>query len=844
MKENLFIVDASNYLFRSYFAIRNMTNAEGMATNALFGFIRSIEKLIKDFDATNLIVTYDGKQNKKHRQEIYPAYKAHREGMDEDLLIQMGLSKKYLQYRGIPLLEEETAEADDLIGSIVHWAQNHYDHIYICSSDKDMFQLVTPKVSMLFTHKDNTILDPQGVHEKCGIDPDQMIDYLSLVGDSSDNIPGVKGFGPKTVASLLTKGRHLKDLIDDPSLIPPGKKRDTFIAEQQNAQISYQLATINIAFSVPHTMASYAITNIQENLLHDFYQQMSFSSLARSIKPTKTPSLKLSTVSFEEKQKRIKASSSPLIIAHMQNSSLALNIDTETILLTKEELTQLESNLFNNKEVITHNAKELFHHLYKANLALPIVIFDTMLAAYLINPTKNQYLPKDVLGPYEEALLTLPKNAEENPGYLIHILQGLMHGYPQLKKHVTPFEHLLTEIDIPLSYVLAQLEFTGIHLNPEILKKQSAELNKELQSLTTQIQELSNSTFNINSPKQLGNVLFEQLKIRYPGKKKQNGYETHNDILTELYEEHPIVPLIIKYRNLEKLRSTYVDALPSVINPSTKRIHPTFHQTKTATGRLSCSDPNLQNIPIRTAEGRKIRSAFTPKPEHVFISADYSQVELRILAHLSQDTQLIKAYKDNVDVHIKTAAALFKKPFDTITAKERSIAKTVNFAVIYGQQAFGLSKELGVSKKEATEWIEAYFKEYPEVKKYIASTIETATEAQGALSALGRWRPIADLQSKNSFLRSAAQRLAVNTPIQSLQSDIIKKAMLTIDKNLHTANMKSVCILQIHDELMFEVPKKEASELKKLIKNAMETAYPLSIPLNVEVYQGQNWEEC
>lgn len=842
MKNTLFIVDAPNYLFRSYFAIRNMTNSDGIATNALFGFIRSIEKLIKDFGVENIAIAYDGKHNKKQRQKIYPEYKSHREGADDELIHQMTLSKKYLQYRGIHFLEDEYAEADDLIGSVVQWAKNHYDHIYICSSDKDMFQLVTPKISMLFTHKDNLILDSKGVEEKCGVTPEQMIDYLALVGDSSDNIPGVKGFGPKTVASLLKGGRHLTDIIKDPTLIPPGKKRDTFIEEQQNAEISYKLATINTSFPVSHSSSSYTISPIKEEPLYNFYKEMSFSTLARAVKITSAPTT-FSPMPLKDKQQLIEKASSPLIIAHTP-SSLGIHVNEKSILLTDEELSTLSPHLFASKKIITHNAKQLFHLFHDLKLEWPCVIFDTMLAAYLIDPTKNSYAAAHVLQPFDESITPLPKEEEKYPTYLLQVIQAMTLAYPQLKKQVKPFDHLLSEIDIPLSYVLAKLEITGIHLSKNKLVKQGTIIKEHLLELKKQIHEFAKCSFNINSPKQLGEVLFKQLKLRYPGKKKKTGYETHSDILSELFSDHPIIPLIIEYRNLEKLRSTYIDALPEVIDPKTERIHPTFHQTKTATGRLSCSDPNLQNIPIRTEEGRKIRSAFTPKSGHIFVGADYSQVELRILAHLSQDKQLLEAYKKDEDIHVKTASALFNLPPSKVTKKERTIAKTVNFAVIYGQQAFGLSKELGVSKQEASLWIDAYFKEYPGVKSYIEQTIEKAAKDKGAFNLFGRWRPIADLSSKNSFLRTAAHRLAVNTPIQSLQSDIIKKAMLSIDHELEKQKMHSTCVLQIHDELIFECPENEVEKVKTLIKKIMETTYSLSLPLKVEVYWGKTWEEC
>ncbi|MBM3193240.1 MAG: DNA polymerase I [Chlamydiae bacterium] len=879
----LFVVDAANYLFRSYFAIRKMTNPKGASTNALFGFIRSIQKIIKDFKPDHLVCVFDGPNNKKTRLAIYKDYKAHRTGMPEDLLPQLGLAKEYLDFAGIPYLQIEEVEADDTIGSIAKWGETQNLDTYLCSSDKDLCQLVNDHIFVVNTFKENLIIDKKEVENIYGIAPEQIIDYLAIMGDTSDNIPGVSGCGPKTASELLKKFKSLSSILEKPEILESKKLIEKFTREKENALISQKLATIQTNVPIPFEIPFYTIKDANVDKLKSFFIEMDFQTLLKETTPLQPVEKTYSYTLIEDEsslekmveelqvKKEIVIDTETTSIEPMLASIVGIGLAAELekiyyiplnhkipkdrVLLKLKPL--LESSLIS---FIGHNIKYDMHALLNHGIALKNVSFDTMLASYILNAHSNRHnLDTLTLEKYQHTKIPIenligkkgqismmdvpPKMVLDYCGEDVYYTLKLKMSFEnELKERA--LWNLFTTLEMPLLPVLFKMERRGIYLDTETLAKLSSEFHKELDHLIRQIYEISKEEFNINSPKQLSAILFEKLQIPPPGKKTQSGYSTNAEVLESLSGDYPIIDLILEYRTLEKLRSTYIDALPLQINPITKRIHTTFNQSGTVTGRLSSTNPNLQNIPIRKAEGKKIREAFKSQEGSSFISLDYSQIELRLLAHFSEDPHLIAAFKNDEDIHKSCASLVFDVPLDLVTDEMRFKAKAVNFGLIYGQQAFGLSKQLGISVKEASLFIERYFKMYPTVKNFLELCKESARRTGKATTLFGRERLLEEITSKNGMLRSQAERLAVNAPIQGTQADIIKLAMIAIDKKLFEAQSKTYLILQIHDELIFECPDDSLKESSEMIASIMEEIVVLKVPLKVDISFGKNWGEC
>jgi DNA polymerase-1 len=880
---HLFVVDAANYLFRSYFAIRKMTNPKGASTNALFGFIRSIQKIIKDFHPAHLVCVFDGPNNKKSRLEIYKDYKAHRTGMPEDLLPQLTLAKNYLDFAGIPYLQIEEVEADDTIGTIAKWGEKQNLLTYLCSSDKDLCQLVNDKIFVVNTFKENLIIDRKEVENIYGIEPEQIVDYLAIMGDSSDNIPGVSGCGPKTASELLKKFKSLSLILEKPEILESKKLIEKFTTQKENALISQKLAKIQTDVSIPHEVPFYKIKEPNVEKLKDFFTEMDFQTLLKEIAPLPAPQKSHPYILVEDEATLEKIISELLhkkeicidtettsvepMLASIVGIGLSAELDKVYYIplnhkISKEKILALLKPLLENPSIsfIGHNIKYDMHTLLNHGIYLRTISFDTMIASYLLNAHSNRHnldtLTLEKFGytkiPIENligkkgqiSMMDVPhKMVADYCGEDVYYTLKLKECFEKELKERSLWD-LFTTLEMPLLPVLFKMERRGIYVDCETLSKLSFEFHKELEYLIGQIYNLSGEEFNINSPKQLSTILFEKLHIPPPGKKTQSGYSTNAEVLESLSGDYPIIDLILEYRTLEKLRSTYIDALPLQINPSTKRIHTTFNQSGTVTGRLSSTNPNLQNIPIRKPEGKKIREAFKSEPGSSFISLDYSQIELRLLAHFCEDPHLIAAFKNNEDIHKSCAAMVFEVPLNLVTDEMRSKAKAVNFGLIYGQQAFGLSKQLGISVKEASTFIDRYFKMYPTVKNFLETCKETARRTGKATTLFGRERLLEEITSKNGMLRSQAERLAVNAPIQGTQADIIKLAMIQIDKKLTETPSKTSLILQIHDELIFECPDDSLTETAKTIASIMEGIIDLKVPLKVDISFGKNWGEC
>lgn len=887
--KTLYILDAVSFLFRSYFAIGKMTNAKGQSTNALYGFIRSVQKIQKDFLPDSLVAVFDGPNNKKARTAIYEAYKQNREGMPDDLFPQLEWAHHFCEGAGIPYLAEEGVEADDLIGAIAKWAEKKTIKVFICSSDKDLCQLISDNVLMINTHKNNLIIDREKVEELYGVKPEQIVDYLAIMGDKSDNIPGIPGFGPKTAAALLQEYGSLESILANLETMNNKKRADKIRSHIEDARISQKLATLILDLPFPQEEEFYHIKPPNIQMLNALYHEMNFNTLLKELKE------KQNTPKNEGKQEEENSPSyhiidqeealRSLVKTLMQEPSICIDTETDQLSPMSAHLVGIglcikpqegwyiptngklgvEKVLHLLKPLIEsphstfygHNIKYDIHILKNHGIHLDRIGFDTMIASYLLSPQNNRHnldtitlerfgkvkTPiKDLIGSGKNELSMREVPIEKVGAYCCEDVDYTCRLKALFEEEIkqNDLKAMLYEIELPLILVLVSIERYGMYLEKEKLETLSELLRKKLAVLEQEIYALAGTAFNIKSPKQLSTILFETLQINLGGKKKS----TRADVLESLKNDHPIAQKILDYRMLEKLRSTYADTLPLQVNQETGRIHCSFMQTVTATGRLSCKDPNLQNIPIRSEDGRKIREAFVPElPGWVYLSADYSQIELRLLAHLSQDPKLINAFKKGEDIHASTAATIFDLPIEKVTKQMRDGAKAVNFGIIYGQQAYGLSQALGIDIQEASNFIKKYFEKYPGVRDFIERSKDQVRKTGVATTMFKRRRPIPEINSPNGMIRSAAERLAVNTPLQGSQADIIKKAMIEVQKAMKNKGLAHM-VLQIHDELIFELSEKNLPETTGIVRTIMENITPLSVPLIVNITVGKNWGEC
>lgn len=878
--KKLYIIDAAGYVYRSYFAIRNMTNQQGESTNALFGFARSSLKFLKDFNPEYCIAVFDGKNNARSRIALYPKYKAHRQSMPPDLLHQIQWAKEFCRLMGISVLDHEGVEADDTIGSIALNYANLDVETFICSSDKDLCQLVSDKITIIDTYKENFLIGPKQVKEKFGVPPSLIVDYLALIGDASDNVPGVPGIGPKTAADLLNQAGSLEALYSTIDQLP-SKKKEMLLQNKELAFISKKLVTLHLDVDFPHEESFFLIKPTLNEELKTFYSSMQFHSLIKELSIPEPADDSNKDYKFVD---TIEALNS-LVTELKREKSLC--IDTETTnshpsfaellgialgvrehqawfiplygTLSKEKVLEILKPLLLDPAIgfFGHNIKYDYHVLKKEGIELQNIIFDTGLASYLLNIHSRKHSLEQLalehfrfvkteltalIGKGKSQILLQEVPLDKTTCYCCEHIDYTI----QLKNLFTleleerGLDEIYYSLDLPLLTVLAKMEQAGIFLDKEKLASLGDYLKIELARVSREIYQLAGEDFNLNSPLQIRQILFEKLGIPPP-----KGTSTSADVLEELKWAYPIASLIQEYRMLEKLRSTYVDTLPMQINPHTNRIHCNFNQIVAATGRLSCQDPNLQNIPVRGEVGLRIREAFRPEKEGwSYIAADYSQIELRLLAHLSEDPVLLEAFSKEEDIHAHTASIVFHVPLESVTKDMRNKAKAVNFGIIYGQGSYGLSQALGISQKEAAHFIAVYFDKYPKVRAFLEKCKDTTRLTGKSVTLIGRERLIPEILSKNTQIRNAAERLAVNTPFQGSAADLIKKAMLNIQAAIEKMGLKGFMILQIHDELIFEVPDEEMEVFKQLIKEKMETVIELKVPLVVDVAIGKNWKEC
>jgi DNA polymerase-1 len=888
--KKLYVIDAVNYLFRSYYAIGPMMNQSGQSTSALFGFVRSVQKLIRDFGVEHLVCVFDGPDNKKSRRAVYADYKAHRKGAPEDLFPQFELAEQYCALAGISTLCVDGCEADDVMASIAVWAREKNADVYLCSSDKDLMQLVDKHTFVLQQHKENLVIDETQVEQIWGVKPTQMLDLLAITGDASDNIPGIEGFGPKTAASLLQQFGTLDAILAHPEKVKGEKKQELLRTNKEIALMSRQLATLDVLIPIPHTEAFYHIKPIDREPLTEFFHSMRFNSLLKEAAnepapPKHKPHIAKRDYILVDNQETL-ATLWKTLEVHKE-----VCLDTETNeghpLLTKlvgigfgvepglawyvpahgklgQHRVQAELKRFfahTKCAFYGHNIKYDWHILANMGIELKPICFDTMLASYLLQPQNHRHnldqlaletfnkvkIPYESLtgkGKQKKTLLEAPIEAVKD--YCCEDVDYTCQLKAHFEKelHAQKLDRLLHEIELPLLPILAKMERQGIYIDSNELHGLNLTLGRKLGALKTTIFQQAGVEFNLNSPKQLSEVLYQKLQLKPPRKQKSE-FSTSADVLEDLLPQHPVIAHILQYRTLEKLRSTYAESLPLQINPTTSRIHCTFNQSMAATGRLSCQDPNLQNIPVRTTEGLAIRACFKPEnPTWQFVGADYSQIELRLLAHFSQDPELLRAFRNGEDIHTHTATLLFNVPKAEVTPEMRNRSKTVNFGVLYGQGPFALSTQLGISMQEAAQFIKTYFERYPRVSQFFEQCKEEVRKTGSSKTLTGRRRPIPEMTNKNPSIRSAAERLAVNTPLQGTAADLIKMAMIQIDQAIDQKKLKGSMILQIHDELIFEVPPEETAIFKHLVKEKMENVFSLEVPIEVHISVGKNWAEC
>ncbi|HSW86136.1 MAG TPA: DNA polymerase I, partial [Rhabdochlamydiaceae bacterium] len=765
--EKLYIIDAMNFLFRSYYAIGPMTNPKGESTNALYGFIRSINKIIKDFSPEHLVAVFDGFESKKQRTAIYSEYKSHRKKMPEDLVPQLEKALEFCEIARIPCLSVSGVEADDTIGSIARWAEKHHAKTFICTSDKDMCQLVSDDIFVINPHKDNLLIDRNKVIELFGVAPEQITDLLGIVGDASDNIPGLEGFGPKTAVSLIQEFGSMENILAHPEKIKGEKKQQTLIDGKEIALMSKQLATIQTDVDFPMDNLFFKLIQPDLERLKQLYHDMHFMSLLKDLDSTYATE----TVVPESKEEHVDyilvdddKSLNDLIETLTREKEICLDTETTDIRPMKARLVgisfcvhpkqawyipvngQLEKSIVINRikpllenpriGFFGHNIKYDYHVLRNEGITIANICFDTILASYLLDPQNPRHnldqLTLEKFGKVKTPIESLIGKGKKQISMMEVPVQNVcdyccedvdytcrLKNLFQKNLEKEELISLLRELEIPLIPVLAMMERKGIYIDVNALKTLSQDLKYQIKGLQEHIFHLAGETFNLNSPKQLSGILFEKMQIK-PPKKTMTGFSTSAEVLESLKEDVAIVKEIILYRTLEKLRSTYVDSLPEQVLPETHRIHCTFNQSVAATGRLSCQNPNLQNIPVRTREGNKIREAFKPElPHWCFLAADYSQIELRLLAHLSEDPALLKAFNEGEDIHAYTASLVFDVPLKEVSPEMRNRAKAVNFGILYGQQAFGLSQQLAIEFKEASDFIETYFQRYKKVKEFL-----------------------------------------------------------------------------------------------------------------------------
>lgn len=873
--ERLLILDGHSLMNRAFYALPELTNDEGLHTNAVYGFVNMLLKMKEEIVPDYIVCTFD-RSVPTFRHEKYGEYKAGRKKMPLELSEQFPVLKEVLKLLAIDTFEIDGFEADDIMGTLSSFAEKKGIEVYIVTGDRDLLQLASDKINIVITKKGITekeIYDRNRMLEDYGITPSQFIDVKGLMGDSSDNIPGVPGIGEKTALKLIKEYKNLENVLQNIDNIKGKKLKENLKEYSEQAVFSKKLATIvkdvpiDIDITSIESKDSYdvlGLKNLFEKLqfkslinkipgLNDIQEEKlninlnveivddidKFKDLVESVE-THGDSNALLYVNFKIlKEQTYSESYIDRIFINFCNHNYVVLIKS-IVDEDDRNAKKLLQSLFNkiNIEKVGYNLKTVYSILYKMGIDLENIKFDIKIAAYILNPSGNLEL-KDIIKKYAGFEIS-----EEDKEFMEKATFLLEDTYKSLKSKIEEvnMEELMYKMELPLVRVLSSMECEGFSVDKDKLQSLGIKIKGEIDRVQKEIYELSEEEFNINSPKQLGKILFEKLDLPVI-KKTKTGYSTNAGVLEKLMEKHPIIEKIVYYRQLSKIYSTYIEGLSSVIDRDGK-IHSNFNQTVTATGRLSSTEPNLQNIPVKYEMGKEIRKVFIPENcDCVILSADYSQIELRVLAHIADDKNLIDAFKHHSDIHTKTASEVFNVPIEEVTKRQRSNAKAVNFGIIYGIGDFSLSKDLNITRDQAKNYIDTYFKRYPNVKKYMDDVVERAKESGYVTTIMNRRRFIKELHSSNKVVRSLGERLAMNTPIQGSAADIIKMAMINVYNELKDRNLKSRLILQVHDELILNVYKSEIDEVKDILKFQMENAVSLKVPLEVDMNMGDNWYE-
>lgn len=864
--KKLLILDSNSILNRAFYGVRYLSAKDGTPTNAIYGFLNILLKLIKEQEPDYICAAFDVKAPTfRHKQ--YEGYKAQRKPMPEGLAAQMPLAKDVLRAMGVTILEKEGYEADDIIGTVARLCEESEISCFIATGDKDDLQLASDKTKVILTvtksgYNETIIYDDKAVKEKYHVTPTEFIDVKALMGDPSDNIPGVKGVGEKTAMSLIEKHHSIEYIyenIDDIGL--KGAMLQKMKDGREMAFMSKELATINRNTPIEFNAEECVFDGFENNgELYEILKRLELNSIIKKLDLSGGDNVKenediFKDFSYQVGDKNMISGDKVTVVLDFDGdniSSAAVGAGNNAVVLNEQD---------DIKELLEDDsiAKVMFdvkEAIVKLNGRIDIknISDDTAIAAYLVDPAKNEYTIEKLASEYFGTVIEKPEVKQlsllddvetDRSEYLAKcaVALGVLNERIGDKIKENGQEKLYQEVELPLVTVLAHLEINGFLVDDHQLKEFADKLGEKIDALTNEIYMLAGEEFNINSPKQLGVILFEKLELK-PVKKTKTGYATNADVLEKLRDKHPIVNFIMEYRQLAKLKSTYCDGLRAVVNPNTHRIHSVFTQTVTVTGRLSSTEPNLQNIPTRTELGREIRKMFVAKEGYVLVDADYSQIELRVLAHIANDETMINAFRNNEDIHAVTASQVLGIPLEDVTKEQRSSAKAVNFGIVYGIGEFSLAQDLHISVKEAKAYIESYLEKYHGVRNYMESIKEQAKKDGYVKTMLNRIRYIPELKSPNYNIRQFGERVALNTPIQGTAADIIKLAMVRVDNRLINEGLKSKLILQVHDELIVEAHKDEVDKVKQILSEEMQSAMELNVPLKVDMSTGHSWYDA
>ncbi len=900
--KKIVLIDGNSIMNRAFYGImgsKMLMTKEGTYTNAIYGFLAILFKILEDINPEYLVVAFDLKAPTQ-RHKLYEGYKATRKGMPNELAEQMPIIKEILRAMNIDIIEKEGYEADDILGTLSRYGEKNDLEVTILSGDRDTFQLATDKVTIRIPRTkagktETEEYNREKIIETYGIEPKQLIEVKGLQGDTSDNIPGVPGIGEKTALSLIKEYNSIENLyekLEKGESNIKGKQKEKLEQNKELAFLSKTLGTINLEVPIEDTLENFKVEEWDKQKVFEIFEKLRFQRFIERFNLREEKKPKEEEILFEVKEK----SKEEIIKIIKNNQEMIFYLETcqdlkqEKIL--KEKIKELsiynektnesyyikleeEKEIIDFKEVLEDskikkvgiNLTKSYILLKQIGITLTGIDYDIQIAGYILDPTKNKlnidnlsldYLDIDVSGYLEEKGIkkeqkqmnlfenNIEENIDERTKNIITLYSYLIYKIKQKTKQEIEkinAQDLFSKIDMPTVEVLSNMQWNGMYVDEQELNKFGEELKNKIEIKTKIIYEMAGEEFNINSTKQLGEILFEKMKLPIC-KKTKTGYSTDVDVLEKLKNEHPIIKELLEYRQFVKLNSTYVEGLKQYINPVTKRIHSFFHQTITATGRISSTEPNLQNIPTRFELGKRVRKIFKPKEGYIYIDADYSQIELRVLAHISQDEHMIKAFKEGQDIHKQAASKVFKTPIEEVSKEQRSAAKAVNFGIVYGISDFGLAEQLGISRKQAKEYIEEYLSQYPGIKKFMENIIEQAKEKGYVETLYHRRRYIPELKSNSYTVRQFGNRVAMNTPIQGTAADIMKIAMIKVKNEIEKRNLQSKIVLQVHDEMMIEAKIEEKEEIKEILKQSMETAIDLKVPLIAEIGEAQNWYDC